>query len=168
MRKLIFTFIGISLLLACNQRVEEDQPANGNDSINTTTADHEEGIETGYIVPQNDRMMKRYCFTLDLQDDPELIKEYKYWHENENIWPEIPEGIKKVGITNMEIYLHGTRMFMIMETVPEFDLEKDFERLGKLPRQAEWEKFVWKFQKSVPGAPEGTKWQLMERVYKLQ
>ncbi len=123
---------------------------------------------TGYIVPAKDTKTKRYCMTLDLKDDPELIKEYTYWHENENIWPEIPEGIKEVGIVNMEIYLYGTRMFMIMETTPDFDFEKDMARLGTLERQAEWEKFVWKFQKSAPGSPEGSKWQLMERVYKLE
>ncbi len=124
--------------------------------------------QSGYIVPEKNKKTKRYCMTLDLKDDPELIKEYKYWHENKNIWPEIPEGIKKVGIVNMEIYLYDTRMFMIMETTLDFDFEKDMARLGTLERQAEWEKFVWKFQKSVPGAPEGSKWQLMERVYKLE
>ncbi|MFW6249064.1 MAG: L-rhamnose mutarotase [Bacteroidota bacterium] len=124
--------------------------------------------QTGYIVPAKETKTKRYCMTLDLKDDPELIKEYKYWHENENIWPEIPEGIKEVGIVNMEIYLYGTRMFMIMETALDFDFEKDMARLGTLERQAEWEKFVGKFQKSLPGAPEGSKWQLMDRVYKLE
>jgi L-rhamnose mutarotase len=124
--------------------------------------------QTGYIVPEKNQKTKRYCMTLDLQDDPELIKEYKYWHENENIWPEIPRGIKEVGIVNMEIYLYDTRMFMIMETTLDFDFEKDMGRLGTLERQQEWEKFVGKFQKSLPGAPEGSKWQLMDRVYKLE
>jgi len=168
MRKVFIAITGISLLFACNQQVEENKQSNTDITSDSLLAMHEEGMETGYIVPKNNKTMKRYCFTLDLQDDPELIKEYKYWHENENIWPEIPEGIKEVGILNMEIYLQGTRMFMIMETTPDFDIDKDMKRLGELPRQAEWEKFVWKFQKSIPGAPEGSKWQLMERVYKLQ
>jgi L-rhamnose mutarotase len=106
--------------------------------------------------------------TLDLKNDPEIIKEYRYWHKPENIWPEIPEGIKEVGILDMEIYLFGNRMFMIMETTMDFDLEKDFERMGQLPGQEEWANFVLKFQQSVPGAPEGSSWQLMDRVYNLK
>lgn len=60
--------------------------------------------------------MKRYCQTLDLKEDEQLIKEYCYWHSPEHIWPEIPEGIRAVGILNMEIYRLGTRLFMIVET----------------------------------------------------
>ena len=45
--------------------------------------------------------MKRYCQTLDLKEDEQLIKEYCYWHSPEHIWPEIPEGIRAVGILNM-------------------------------------------------------------------
>ncbi len=58
---------------------------------------------------------KRYCLTLDLKDDPKLIEEYKYWHQSNHIWSEIPQGIREVGITDMEIYLLGTRLFMILE-----------------------------------------------------
>ena len=53
--------------------------------------------------------MKRYCQTLDLKEDEQLIKEYCYWHSPEHIWPEIPEGIRAVGILNMEIYRLGLR-----------------------------------------------------------
>ena len=51
--------------------------------------------------------MKRYCQTLDLKEDEQLIKEYCYWHSPEHIWPEIPEGIRAVGILNMEIWEPG-------------------------------------------------------------
>ncbi len=143
---------------------------NSTDSLNSHKILKSKRMEAqkGYIVNENNNKTKRYCMTLDLKDDPELIKEYKYWHENENIWPEIPRGIKEVGIVNMEIYLYDTRMFMIMETTLDFDFDKDMARLGTLERQGEWEKFVGKFQKSLPGTPEGSKWQLMERVYKLE
>ena len=43
-------------------------------------------------------MVKRYCLTLDLKNDPELIRQYKYWHEDKNIWPEIPRGIRESGL----------------------------------------------------------------------
>ena len=36
--------------------------------------------------------MKRYCFALDLNDDPALIEEYKRYHRPEGIWPEVMES----------------------------------------------------------------------------
>ena len=64
--------------------------------------------------------MKRYCFTLDLKDEVSLIEEYKDYHKA--FWPEIRAGIKEVGILEMEIYLLGNRMFMVMETIDSFDI----------------------------------------------
>ena len=82
--------------------------------------------------------MKRYCQTLDLKEDEQLIKEYCYWHSPEHIWPEIPEGIRAVGILNMEIYRLGTRLFMIVETPDDFDWDAAFARLATMDKQAEW------------------------------
>ncbi len=110
---------------------------------------------------------KRYCLTLDLKNDSTLIREYRYWHMSEHIWPEIPKGIREVGIVDMQIYLLGTRLFMIMETTPEFDFTRDMGRLSTLPRQKEWEAFVAKFQQSLPGAASSEKWKLMDRIFKL-
>lgn len=96
-------------------------------------------------------VMKRYCQTLDLKEDEQLIKEYCYWHSPEHIWPEIPEGIRAVGILNMEIYRLGTRLFMIVETPDDFDWDAAFARLATMDKQAEWEDFVAKYQKAAPG-----------------
>ena len=112
-------------------------------------------------------VMKRYCQTLDLKEDEQLIKEYCYWHSPEHIWPEIPEGIRAVGILNMEIYRLGTRLFMIVETPDDFDWDASFARLATMDKQAEWEDFVAKYQKAVPGSSSSEKWQLMECMFKL-
>jgi L-rhamnose mutarotase len=77
------------------------------------------------------------------------------------------EGDTQVGIVDMQIYLLGTRLFMIMETVPEFDFDRDMAKLSGLPRQKEWEAFVAKFQQSLPGAGSSEKWKLMDRIFKL-
>ncbi len=66
-------------------------------------------------------MNRRYCLTLDLKDDPILVEEYKRNHQR--IWPEITQSIKDSGIEDMEIYLLGTRMFMIMEVNERFSFE---------------------------------------------
>jgi L-rhamnose mutarotase len=110
---------------------------------------------------------KRFCKTLELKNDPELIEEYKKVHAKGAAWSEITEGMKRVGILNMEIYITGNRLFMIMDTVPDFDHQKDMEKLALMPRQKEWEAFVSKFQKTGKDATADEKWQLMERIYQL-
>ena len=81
------------------------------------------------------------------------------------MWPEIIEGQRQVGIRDMQIFRRGRRLFMIMDTVDDFDFEKDNARLATLPRQAEWEAYVAKFQGADPNAPSTDKWQLMERIF---
>jgi L-rhamnose mutarotase len=108
---------------------------------------------------------KRYCLTLDLKNDPELIAEYKRHHEK--IWPEVFESIKTAGIVEMEIYLYDNSLFMIMETVETFSFEKKAELDAENPKVAEWEEFMWKFQTPLPGSSPGEKWKLMERIFCL-
>lgn len=110
---------------------------------------------------------KRYCKTLTLEDDPQLIEEYKRVHLPGKTWPEISQGMIEVGILDMEIYIRGTRLFMIMDTVPEFDHERDMALLASKPRQSEWEAFVSRFQKAGRSARADEKWQLMDCIYKL-
>lgn len=70
---------------------------------------------------------KRYCKTLELENDPSLIEEYKELHAMGRAWPEITQGMKEVGIIDMEIYLSGTTLFMIMDTEEDFDHERGSE-----------------------------------------
>ena len=111
-------------------------------------------------------MKRRFCLTLDLKDDPKLIAEYKRYHEK--IWPDITRSIKASGIEDMEIYLLGTRMFMIMEVNESFSFEAKSKADQLNPRVQEWETLMSTFQKSLPQARPGEKWQLMERVFKLE
>lgn len=110
---------------------------------------------------------KRYCKTLSLRDDAQLIEEYKKVHAPGAAWPEITQGMREVGILDMEIYIHGAQLFMIMDTVPDFDHEKAMAELATKPRQSEWERFVSKFQQTTGEASADEKWQLMERIYKM-
>ncbi|WP_167618524.1 L-rhamnose mutarotase [Maribellus sediminis] len=110
---------------------------------------------------------KRYCKTLKLEDDPQLIEEYKKVHAPGAAWPEITQGMREVGILDMEIYLLGTQLFMIMDTVPDFDHESAMKELASKPRQSEWEAYVSRFQKTSAEASADEKWQLMERIYKM-
>ena len=67
---------------------------------------------------------KRYCKTLTLEQDADLIEAYKKAHEAGAAWPEITQGMIEVGILDMEIYLVGNRLFMIMETADDFSFER--------------------------------------------
>ena len=70
----------------------------------------------GYQVKEYHCPVKRYCQTMDLKDNPKLIKEYIRCHSKPEAWPEIRAGIRSVGILEMEIYILGSRLFMIIET----------------------------------------------------
>lgn len=107
--------------------------------------------------------MKRYCQTLQLLNDEELISKYVDVHKN--VWPEIIEGQRKVGILDMQIYRKGNLLFMICDTVDDFDWQRDMTRLSQLPRQAEWEAYVSQFQGCSVDARSDEKWQLMERIF---
>ena len=121
-----------------------------------------------FISKRDYTCYKRYCKTLRLEDDPQLIKEYKKVHMPDNTWPEITQGMIEVGILDMEIYIMGNRLFMIMDTIAEFDHDRDMAELANKPRQSEWEAFVSRFQKTSVEATADEKWQLMDRIYKLE
>jgi len=110
---------------------------------------------------------KRYCKSLELEDDPSLIEEYKQLHAMGACWPEITAGMKEVGIIDMEIYVSGTTLFMIMDTNVDFDHEQAMAKLATLPRQAEWEALVSKYQKTQTDASAKEKWRLIERIFKM-
>lgn len=123
--------------------------------------------ENGYVVQEYKVPVKRYCQTMDLKDNPELIAEYVKRHSEAEVWPEIRAGIREVGILEMEIYILGTRLFMIVETPLDFDWETAMARLATLPRQAEWEAYMSIFQQADATATSAEKWQLMDRMFYL-
>jgi len=109
--------------------------------------------------------MKRHCLALDLKNDPALIEAYKEHHKS--VWPEIIKSIKDTGIIDMEIYLHGNRLFMIMETKDSFSFYGKSIQDAANPKVQEWETLMWKYQEALPGAKPGEKWVLMEKVFGL-
>ena len=121
----------------------------------------------GYRVKRYDQPVKRYCQTIDLSDNLCIRDSYKECHSKANAWPEIREGIREVGILEMEMYITGNRVFMIVETPLDFDWDTAMKRLATLPRQAEWENFVATFQGCNPDSTSAEKWTLMERMFYL-
>jgi len=108
---------------------------------------------------------KRYCFALDLKDDPQLITEYENYHKK--VWPGILDSIKSAGIENMEIYRTGNRLFMIMEVGQHFTFENKAAADAANPEVREWEQLMWKFQQPLKWARAGEKWILMNKIFAL-
>lgn len=127
-----------------------------------------QGMKRGEIVRLKDGSeVRRVCQTLDLRDDPELIAEYRRRHEEGNIWREVIEGIRAVGVLEMEIYILGTRLFMIVDTPVDFDWDEQMAKLATLPRQEEWERYMSSFQLADSNATSAEKWRMMERMFHL-
>ena len=121
----------------------------------------------GYVQELSGGSIKRYVQFLEIADDPELIAQYRYWHSEEQHWQEIREGIKAVGILEMEIYMLGNQLVMIVDAPAQFDWQQAMDRLATLPRQAEWEAFVARFQGCSADARSDEKWQPAERIFRL-
>lgn len=105
--------------------------------------------------------------TLTLNSGEEARREYIKWHSQEYNWKEIREGIREVGILEMEIYILGNLLVMIVDAPADFDWEEAMAKLATLPRQAEWEAFVSQFQGCSKEATSDEKWQMMERMFYL-
>ncbi len=121
----------------------------------------------GYKVQTYHQPVKRYCQTMDLKSEPALIKEYRNRHSEDNAWKEILDGIRAVGILEMEIYILDNRLFMIVETPLDFDWDSAMAKLATLPRQQEWEEYMAMFQDCDATATSDEKWKMMERMFHL-
>lgn len=110
-------------------------------------------------------IMPRHCLTLDLKDDETAISEYKRYHVK--IWPEVKQSLVDAGILEMEIYLAGTRLFMIMDVSDSFSLSAKATADANNARVQEWEALMARFQQELPQSRPGQKWVTMERVFSL-
>ena len=110
--------------------------------------------------------MKKYCLTLNLKNDPELVRQYEEHHKA--VWPEIISSIKDAGIENMEIYRYGTTLCMTMEANDDFSFERKQEVDRNNEKVQQWEDLMWKYQQpfSTPGKVE--KWVMMNKIFDLK
>ena len=109
--------------------------------------------------------MPRYCFALDLKDDDALIEEYETHHRA--VWPEVRDSFYRAGITDVELYRTGNRLFMILDTTDDFSLAKKSRIDSEDPIVQKWETLMGTYQQPLPWAGESGKWVLMKRIYKF-
>ena len=121
----------------------------------------------GYKTKEYGQPVKRYVQTMELRDDDDLIRQYREAHDAAHFWDEIKQGIQQVGILEMEIYILGNRLVMIVDAPLDFCWEEAMKKLATLPRQEEWERYVARFKHCDAQATSDEKWQMMERMFYL-
>ena len=110
--------------------------------------------------------MPSYGLTLLLRDDEETIERYKDHHRQ--VWPEVLDRLREVGIEEMKIFLIGRRLFMYLRARDDFVPERDFPRLSDHEPTKRWEELMTSMQERVPEAADGEWWARMEEVFDLQ
>lgn len=105
----------------------------------------------------------RYCLTLDLKNDSDLIAEYESYHQK--VWPEILRSFSDSGISSMEIYRWENRLFMMIDAEDGFSFEKKAKADAENPVVQEWERLMSTYQEKLPGVKNDEKWQLMKKIF---
>ncbi len=109
--------------------------------------------------------MNRQCLALDLIDDPALIAEYERLHQQ--IWPQISAHLRQYGVLDMQIWRLGTRLFMVMDTAPDFNSLAFEQASASDARVQQWEALMWRFQQRTPWTQPTEKWAPMTRIFSL-
>jgi len=107
----------------------------------------------------------RKVFAVDIHT--EGIDAYKTWHKAGGPPAAVTAAIRADDIRELEIYLVGDRMVLIMEQGPDFDPAAKAKRDAGNPDVAAWDALMRTFQKPLPFGPEGSTWLEMERIYSL-
>lgn len=113
-------------------------------------------------------MITRTVLAVDLKDDAAAIETYKEHHRR--VWPEVLASLRRAGVHDMDIYLLGRRLVMVVETEGQ-DFRRCFAaHLNRMshPRVTEWEALTRSLQESLPGAAPGEWWARMEPVFSLE
>jgi L-rhamnose mutarotase len=77
-------------------------------------------------------MITRTVLAVDLKDEPGLVERYLAHHRD--VWPEVRTSLRRAGILNMDIYLLGRRLIMVVDTDGQ-DYRRCFARHAPSPRR---------------------------------
>jgi L-rhamnose mutarotase len=112
--------------------------------------------------------VNRHVLTVDLRDDPEAIATYVEHHRQ--VWPEVLDSLRRVGVRAMDIYLLGRRLVMVVELEDGRDLRQSFASHHTTggPRVAEWERLMKSLQQPPPGAATGEWWSAMSPIFHFE
>jgi len=110
--------------------------------------------------------MTRHVLAVDLKDDPGIVEAYKEHHRR--VWPEVLRSLRRAGIADMQIYLLGRRLVMLVDMSDGLDVRSAFaQHVASDPRVAEWEALMKSMQQPVPGSAADEWWAVMQPVFDL-
>ena len=109
----------------------------------------------------------RHVLLLDIDDDPDTIRDYRHWHRPGGPPDSVTRAIREAGITAMDIWHAGDRLVMVMETDADFDPAANAERNTADPDIQAWERLMDGFQRRLPFARTDEKWVATECIYSL-
>ena len=109
--------------------------------------------------------MKVYGRMIDLRDDQAKVDAYIRYHAE--VWPEVLEGLRLEGVTDMKIFLRGRRMFMYMTATDDYVPGGREDAAAPHPRVLEWDRLMRTLQQPSPEASETDWWADMELVFDL-
>jgi L-rhamnose mutarotase len=112
-------------------------------------------------------MTNRHVFTVNLKDGPGIVETYTRYHRE--VWPEVQASLRHVGVRQMDIYLLGRRLVMVVEMRDGLDYRTAFASHASSSRRvAEWEQLMKSLQAPPPEAQAGEWWANMQRVFHLE
>jgi len=110
---------------------------------------------------------ERHVFTPNLKDDPAIVDAYTCHHRA--VWPEVQASLRRVGVEQMDIYLLGRRLVMVVEMRDGRDYRDAFRaHTSSSQRVAEWERLMKSLQEPAAEAGAGEWWAVMEPVFHLE
>jgi L-rhamnose mutarotase len=108
----------------------------------------------------------RSVLTVNLKDEPGIVETYKSHHRE--VWPEVQASFKRAGVEQMDIYLLGRRLVMVVEMRDGLDYRTAFNaHAASNPRVVEWERMMKSLQEPSTEARAGEWWAAMELVFHL-
>ena len=111
--------------------------------------------------------MNRYVFTVNLKADPGIVESYTRHHRE--VWPEVQASLRRAGVEEMDIYLLGRRLVMVVELRGGLDYRTAFKsHVSSSQRVAEWERLMKSLQEPPAEARAGEWWAAMEPVFHLE
>jgi L-rhamnose mutarotase len=108
----------------------------------------------------------RQLLAVDLKDDPSLIASYLAHHRR--VWPEVLDSLRGAGLADLQIYILGRRLVMVVDVADEADVSRAFAaHTASHPRVTEWEALMKSMQEPAPGAAAGEWWAVMQPIFQL-
>lgn len=108
----------------------------------------------------------RFVLTVNLKDEPGIVETYRGHHRE--VWPEVQASFKRAGVEQMDIYLLGRRLVMVVEMRDGLDYRTAFNaHAASNPRVVEWERVMKSLQEPSAEARAGEWWAAMEPVFHL-